>query len=72
MPIQTLAFPAVTEHHVTGGVGYELGDRWAFNLTGIYALNTKLQGANAAEQFITAYTTEMSQFEVDFGLSYRF
>jgi len=69
---ENLAFPAVTEHHVTGGVGYELGDRWAFNLTGIYALNTKLQGANAAEQFITAYTTEMSQFEVDFGLSYRF
>ncbi len=69
---ENLAFPAITEHHVTGGVGYELSDRLAFNLTGMYALNAKLQGANAAEQFIAAYSTEMSQFEVDFGLAYRF
>jgi long-chain fatty acid transport protein len=76
---ENLAFPAVTEHHVTGGLGYEVSDRIALNLSGLYALNAKLQGSNAAPpppqgtgQGIQSYTTEMSQFEIDLGLAYRF
>ena len=76
---ENLAFPAITEHHITGGLGYELNDRFALNVSALYALNAKLQGANAAPpppqgtgQGIQSYTTEMSQFEIDLGLAYRF
>jgi long-chain fatty acid transport protein len=69
---ENLAFPAVSEHHITGGLGYAVGDRLALNLTGIYSPKAKLQGSNVSEQFITAYSTEMSQFEIDLGLAYRF
>jgi long-chain fatty acid transport protein len=69
---ENLAFPAIAEHHVTAGVGYDVTGKLAVNVTGIYSPAAKLQGANAQEQFITAYATEMSQFEMDVGLAYRF
>jgi len=77
---ENLAFPAVVEHHITGGLGYAVSDRLALNVTGLYAPTAKLQGSNAdvppalggTGQGIQSYTTEMSQFEIDFGLAYRF
>jgi len=77
---ENLAFPAVSEHHVTFGAGYDLTDRFTANLAGIYAFNAKLQGSNAGPpppmggtgQGIASYSTEMSQLEVGLGLAYRF
>ena len=56
------------------------GDRLTVNVAGVYALNAKIEGANASPpppmggtgQGIAAYSTDMSQLEVDFGLCYRF
>jgi long-chain fatty acid transport protein len=77
---ENLAFPAVSEHHVTAGAGYAFSDRLAVNVAWVYALNAKLEGANAAPpppmggtgQGIAAYATEMSQLALDMGLCYRF
>jgi long-chain fatty acid transport protein len=73
---ENMAFPAVVEHHVTAGVGYDVGPKWTVNVGGMYAFNTDLEGANAAPppagQAIQSYTTEMSQYEIDLGVSYRF
>ena len=77
---ENLVFPAVSEHHFTAGAGYAFSDRLAANVTGVYSLNAKVYGANAAPpppmggtgQGIASYSTEMSQFEVDFTLCYRF
>ncbi len=77
---ENIAFPAVSEHHVTAGVGYDVGGKLAVNLAGIYALNAKLTGANASPppamggtgQGIVSYTTEMSQYEIELGVAYRF
>jgi long-chain fatty acid transport protein len=77
---ENLVFPAVSEHHLTAGVGYELSGKVAVNLTGVYALQAKVEGANASPpppmggtgQGITAYSTEMSQYEVELGVAYRF
>jgi long-chain fatty acid transport protein len=77
---ENLAFPAVAEHHLTAGVGYEVNPKWTVNVAGMYAFNAKLEGANGSPpppmggtgQGITSYTTEMSQFEIDLGVAYRF
>ncbi len=77
---ENLAFPAIVEHHVTAGVGYDATPKLAVNVAGVYALNAKLQGSNGAPppplggtgQGITSYTTEMSQYEVELGVAYRF
>lgn len=77
---ENLAFPAVSEHHVTAGAGYAFSDRLAVNVAWVYALNAKVEGANAAPpppmggtgQGIAAYSTEMSQLALDMGLCYRF
>lgn len=74
---ENMAFPAVSEHHVTAGAGYAFSDRLSANVAGVYALNAKIEGANAAPppsggQGISSYSTEMSQLAVDFALCYRF
>jgi long-chain fatty acid transport protein len=77
---ENLVFPAVAEHHVTAGVGYDVSRQLAINLTGMYALNAKISGANPSPppplggtgQGITSYTTEMSQYEIELGIAYRF
>ncbi len=73
---ENLVFPAVSEHHFTAGAGYALNDRIGVLVTGMYSPKAKLSGANAgpppAGQMIASYSTEMSQFQIDLGASYRF
>lgn len=66
---ENVAFPAVAEHHITLGAGYDLG-RFSVNVAGMYVPESKISGANTAQQ-IPAYTTKMSQLEFDLGLAYR-
>jgi hypothetical protein len=40
-------------------------------VTGMYSPEAKISGANT-DQAIAAYTTKMSQFQIDVGGSYRF
>lgn len=68
--IENLAFPAVHEHHVTGGVGLELG-RTALNVGGTWALEGKETGSNLA-QGIAAYETTFSAWTLDVGVAHRF
>jgi long-chain fatty acid transport protein len=73
---ENLVFPAVAEHHFTAGVGYAVGHQVTVNVTGMYSPTAKLTGANAgpppAGQMIASYKTEMSQYQLDVGATYRF
>jgi long-chain fatty acid transport protein len=72
---ENLVFPAVSEHHFTLGAGYAVADRVTVAVTGMYSPEAKISGANAGPppgQMIAAYTTKMSQFQIDVGASYRF
>jgi long-chain fatty acid transport protein len=73
---ENLVFPAVSEHHFTLGAGYALADRITVVVAGMYSPEAKISGANAGPppggQMIAAYTAKMSQFQIDFGGSYRF
>ncbi len=76
---ENMVFPAVAEHHVTAGVGFDFG-RWTLTASGMYAFNASIRGSNAAMpsadgsggQGISTYSTQMSQLEVAAGASYRF
>jgi len=73
---ENIAFPAVSEHHITAGVGYDFSKSFTMNVAGVYALSAKISGANGAAppagQGIPSYTTEMSQYEIELGIAYRF
>ncbi|HEY6002337.1 MAG TPA: outer membrane protein transport protein [Anaeromyxobacter sp.] len=68
---ENLVFPAVAEHHFTLGAGYAVADKLTVQVTGMYSPEAKISGSNDG-QAIAAYSTTMSQFQIDVGGSYRF
>ncbi len=68
---ENIAFPAVAEHHVTLGAGYDIG-KLTVNVAGVYSPEAKISGANLAEQAIGAYESKMSQVAIDLGVGYKF
>jgi long-chain fatty acid transport protein len=74
---ENIAFPAVSEHHITAGVGLNLTKNLTLNIGGMYSPTAKLTGSNAAYpaaggQAISSYETKMSQYSLDMGLAYTF
>ncbi len=73
---ENLVFPAVAESHYTAGAGYAVTSSLTVELTGMYAPKTKISGANAGPppggQMIASYSTEMSQYQVDLGVAFKF
>lgn len=67
---ENVAFPAVAEHHFTGGLGLDLG-KFSVNVGGMYAPEVKVSGSNP-DQYLASYSTKMSQYAVDAGVGYRF
>ena len=72
---ESLAFPAVSEHHFSLGAGYDFG-RLTLNAGVTYSPKATLSGSNAdypanGGQAIQSYTTSMSQVALDAGLSWR-
>ena len=68
---ENIAFPAIAEHHITGGLAIQLNDRRILNIGAMYAPKVSLHTANAG-QFINSATTEMSQYSVDVGITCMF
>jgi long-chain fatty acid transport protein len=68
---ENIAFPAVSEHHITAGVGINLTKQLTLNIGGVYSPTATLTGSNLT-QGIVSYETQMSQYSVDMGLAYTF
>ena len=70
---RTIGFPAIVEHHLTLGVGYDVTERFAVNLGFMYAFQNSItaHGTNLASQ-PTAIRSTLSETGVDLGLSWRF
>ncbi|MCC0008064.1 MAG: outer membrane protein transport protein [Hyphomicrobiaceae bacterium] len=73
--------PAVTQHHITGGLEYNLGNGYHLELAGMYAPTGKVTGPeffNAGAQAQGAplpdqnVTLEMYQYEFTVGIKYKF
>ena len=68
---ENIAFPAVSEHHITAGIGVNLTKQLTLNFGGVYSPAAKIDGSNTG-QYISSYETEMSQYSLDMGVSYTF
>lgn len=68
---ETLAFPAITEHHFTIGGAMTLDNNWRLNVGFMYSPTSEVSTANP-DQGITSAKTEMYQYSIDFGFSYVF
>jgi long-chain fatty acid transport protein len=74
---ENIAFPAIAEHHIQFGAGYDVLEKLTVNLAGTIAPKVTQSGANAAYpaqggQAIASYTTQMSQYQIDGGIAWRF
>ena len=69
---ENIAFPAVSEHHITAGIGINFNDHFALNIGGMYSPPAKMTGSNMMQQGIMSYETEMSQYSLDMGVAYTF
>jgi long-chain fatty acid transport protein len=68
---ESIAFPAIAEHHVSLGLGWNATEALAINLAGTYSPRSKQSGANMG-QGIVSYSTSMSQYALDLGLGWAF
>jgi long-chain fatty acid transport protein len=68
---EDIAFPAIAEHHITGGVGYDFG-KLTVNAGAMYSPESKLTASNPLQQGIVTAEVKMSQLEFDLGVAYRF
>lgn len=70
--------PAVTQHHITGGLEYDLGGGYHLELAGMYAPKTSVTGPEFFDKYFAAnpdpqnVKLEMSQYEVTVGVKYKF
>ena len=68
---ENIVFPAVSEHHITAGIGINFNKQFTLNIGGMYSPPAKISGSNMA-QSISSYETEMSQYSIDMGVTYTF
>lgn len=63
--------PAVIEHHITGGLTYDINESFSLSLSGMVAPVSSVKGINAMDWGQTI-ELEMYQFDVSAGLTWRF
>jgi len=63
-----IGFPAITEHHITLGLGYEFTNNFGIDIAYKYAFNKKVS-ATAGPMFVEA---ENTQNAISVGLNWKF
>ena len=68
-----IGFPAIVEHHITGGIGYQFTQKISADLGFMVALenNVSETGTDVTGQPVTI-ESEMSEYSIDFGFTWRF
>ena len=66
--LNLIGFPAIAEHHITIGVGYDFSKTFGVDLSYVRALDNKVESSGGA----TIVGAKMSQNSVSLGLNWRF
>ena len=71
---RSIGFPAIVEHHITGGFGYEFSDRFSANLGFVHAFNNDFEesGTVGFGTVPVTFKSELYEWSVDFGFTWRF
>jgi long-chain fatty acid transport protein len=74
VPKETLSplAPLILEHHFTGGFGFRLTEKWAFDLGAVYGLKNSVTYTNSSLPFGPNATESVSAYYIYNTLSYRF
>ena len=68
-----IGFPAIVEHHITLGVGYDYSPRFSFHLGFMYApAETITETGTGPNGLPVTIESELSETSLDFGLTWRF
>ncbi len=70
---RTLGFPAIVEHHLTLGIGYDVTPHFTVNVGFMHAFQNSItaHGTNLFSQ-PTSLKSTLSETGIDFGLSWKF
>jgi long-chain fatty acid transport protein len=70
---RVIGFPAIVEHHLTAGIGYEFTPNFAVNLAYMHAFEKTLSesGTNLVGQPVKLEST-LSENSLEFGVTWRF
>ncbi len=72
---ENVAFPAIAEHHISLGLGWNVSKAVAINLAGTYSPKSTISGSAvlaAPPAPEATYTTSMSQYAIDLGVGWKF
>ena len=70
---RVIGFPAVVEHHITAGVGYELGENLVLNLSYMHAFENELSENGTAPDGSNANVqSKLSEDSLSFAFTWRF
>ena len=74
IPKETLSplAPLILEHHLTGGFGFRLTEKWAFDLGAIYAFKNRATYTNPSLPFGPNAKESISAYCIYNTISYRF
>ncbi len=70
---RVIGFPAVVEHHIAAGVGYELGESLVLNLSYMHAFENELSESGTAPDGSSAkLKSKLSEDSLSFAFTWRF
>jgi long-chain fatty acid transport protein len=67
-----IGFPAIVEHHLTAGIGYEFSPKFAINLGYVHAFENDIKESGTGFFGPETLKSTLSENALDFGLTWRF
>ncbi len=68
--LRVIGFPAVVEHHITAGIGWDLSEEVVFNLAVVRGFRNTIEENSSGNT--VKLKSSVSEFSLDFGLTWRF
>jgi long-chain fatty acid transport protein len=67
-----IGLPAIVEHHITAGIGYEFSPKFAMNLGYVHAFENNIKESGTGFFGPETLKSTLSEDSLDFGLTWRF
>jgi long-chain fatty acid transport protein len=70
--LRVTGFPAVVEHHITAGIGYEITKNISLNLGYMHAFENEIEESGTFFGAHASVESKLYEDSIDFGLTWRF